>query len=88
MVLYLPLKLVHVTGFASINQVDFTGSWSIIMGDVSLITLFYYIFHVFHWSSGTHQKSGIGYTLAWYPMFLLSLPLMFSVDSESKGKFM
>ena len=75
----------YVTGFASINQENFTGSWSITIGDVFSNTV-YYIFHAVHWSSGTNQNSGIGFTLTWYPMFLLSLPSMFYADSEIRGE--
>ena len=67
-----------MTGFASINQANFIGSWSITIGDV-FSNIVYYIFHAVHWSSGLHQKYGIGFTLVRYPMSLLSLPSMFSV---------
>ena len=57
------------------------------MGDVSLFVSVIYIFMLFIGLLGSHQNIGIGFTLVRYPMFLLSLPLMFSDDSESKSKF-
>ena len=75
-----------MTVFASINQAHFFGSWSITTGDVSLILSFNYIFMLFIGLLGSHQNIGIGFTLVRYPMFMLSLPLMFSADSESKSK--
>ena len=72
-----PLSLVYVTSFASINQENFTGSWSITTSDVSLFVSFIYIFILFIGLLGSHQNIGIGFTLVRYPIFLLSLPLMF-----------
>ena len=54
-----------------------------VMFSLYIVLLHFFMFFI---SFAMHQKSGMGFTLAWYPMFLLSLPLMFSVDSEIWGQ--
>ena len=72
----------YMTGFASLIKHISQDPGLLLLVMSFLLCLLH--FHVVSFSTSSHQNIGIGFTLVRCPMFLLSLPSMFSAICVSE----